>query len=410
MNVFKTEKVKSLSVSKQLRNGQKGESLISVFLGAMLVMFVIGVSLSATDKMMYGNQVSLDSPSICREAATNVLNIIRSNGVQSKVFDVPIDSDSVRLNNNNWHNGELNYNPSGVDREFGLSNAYYRTRWPRAKVVRWNGTANHVSHGPRLIHGSINALLSIYNSSPQVCTNQYGLKITGSSALSDLEPPRTIDNHDIEASIRIRPYNLRNGVLLACNRNLGIRPPAIDEPPRAEQYNILDLSNYRADRGLEVEVFVTVDPSDKENQRGQQARNNKKYTCSFKNRFQYDQAATKPLPPTLSVTGSTVRVEFPRNAAGDYVNSPGSQIICRQSHFQHSSNQLAAARASHARRGSAAVQSPDSGGWAPCDLMRVCNRRPNNVRTDNRHKSMTLNYSIPNQTIVWCPFKLELWM
>ena len=379
---------------------EKGETLVSVFLGAVLVMFVIGASMAATNRMMNGNQVSSESPSICRDVATNVLNVIRSNGIQSKVFEVPIDSSSVRLNDSEWQNGKVEYNPKGVIKEFGVSNAYYRSRWPNVKVVNWSGDRNHVSHGPRLIHGAINALLSIYNTSPAVCSNEKGLRITGSQNLASLAPPQVVDNHRIETHLRIRPYNLTNGSLLACNRNLRIRPYAQVEPPHAEQFNILDLSNYRADRGLEVEVFVSATPLDQTNQRGKNQAVDKTFNCSYKNRFQYEQADTQPFAPNIDINGGTVTVEFPKNSSGDYINSPGSQLICRESHFQHNPNQLAAARSTHSRRGTANLLLPDSGGWVPCDLMQICNRRPNRVRIDEKHKSMTLNYSIPNYCMV----------
>lgn len=382
MNILRHLKQLSLNLLmyKSSAVNQKGETLISVVLGAALVMFIVGAALSSTYQMLNGNKISSESPAICREVATNIVNVIRSNGTQAKMFKTPLGNNSINLRNRAWHSGEVSYNQDGVETENGVSQDFMDVRWPNARAVNWSGSGDYVSHTPRLIQSSINSLLPIYNTMRGACSNPKGVSLANSRALSDWATEAVIDNHSVQASLRIRPYNLRSGQLISCNSNLWIRPYAQDEPPRAVRFDVFDLSNYTPHRGLEIEVFVDVVDLSK------QAEESETFSCSVKNRIQYDQMAHQPVRPDLAFDGSTVTVSF--NSEREF---SGSHLICRSS---HQPGPFGASWAQGIGGRSATLLGP-SGGWVPCTRLQMCGRSPNNVAVNDQQTRVDLSYSLP---------------
>lgn len=319
------------------------------------------------------NREVLTISQVCRESVQNIMATIQSNGVQAKTFRAPIDSTSVSLNDRNWHEGRYGFNQSGVQSEVGAVKRLGGARWPAQKIISWSrGDRNYKLHTPLLIQSSVNALLSIYNSANnRVCTEQKGLPIRRNNTLRELMPQSINDNYQVSASLRVRPYNLNTGDIVRCSPHLGIRPYAAQEPPTAVAHNIVDLSDYRSDRGLEAEVFVTVWELNVGN-----GEERKSFDCSSIERFQFERRGSLPPPPIVEFNGERLVVSIPHS---DF--DPGTHVVCRASHTFFSS--MFRRTRSY------------TGPWLPCDRIRVCGR--DGAKDINRREgTISQRFSIPN--------------
>ena len=365
---------------------EKGESLVSLIIASAIISTVVVSSLSLQKQLAHSSQSVVGTYDICREAAQNTLQIIRSNGTNAKVFKAPIDNTNLNLRDSRWHSGALDFNPEGVQYEYGLTNAFRDHRWPNESLIRWTGGGNYRSNAPRLIQSSMNALSTVYSANSGVCTNAEGLPLTPTGPLSGWAPPAVIDNNNIQASIRIRPVNLRTGNVMNCSPPIWTRPYATIEPPEAVANGIINLSGYTPDRGFEVEVFVVARHND-----GQEI---KETNCSVKDRFQYDRQHTAPLAPDVSFSGGTLRISLP-----DDRFAPGSQAVCR-AHSNTLHSNLASQGIFGASQFSTTNTISRSGGWTACNQMRICGRMPTSSNTNSSQTSLNVRYNIPDDCVV----------
>jgi hypothetical protein len=373
------------SLSSKSRS-EKGESLISLIIASAIISTVVISSMVQQKQLAHSSQSAVGTYDICREAAKNTLQMIRSNGANAKVFKAPIDNTDLNLRDTRWHSGSMAFNPEGVQSEFGLSEVFRNVRWPNQSLIRWTGGGNFQSNAPRLIQSSMNALSTVYNSNPQVCSNLEGLPLLPTGNLREWAPPAIIDNNNIAASIRIRPVNLRTGNVINCAPPFWTRPYASIESPEAVGNQIIDLSGYTPDRGYEVEVFVQTRLNN-----GQEIKESK---CSVKDRFQYDRQHTAPLPPDVSVTGGTLRISLPEDRF-----APGSQVVCR-AHSNTLHSNLAAQGLFGASQFSVTNTIDRRGGWTACNQLRICGGMPTSSNTNTDHTSLNVRYNIPNDCVI----------
>lgn len=374
--------------SSSLGRNEQGETIITILIAVALLIGVFFIAAPSLNNMVKQNRKALATPNICRDVAQNIIHTIQSNGVQAKVFRTPVDSAAIFLNDSNWHRGRYAFNPEGVQSEVGSFDKIGGVRWPNKRSIEWQTTTEkYIVHSPLLIQGAVNGLLSVYNSpGNNVCTQPTGIPLNASTNLGALEPEDTIDNYKTTASMRIRPFNLNTGEVLGCSTPLWIRPYARTEPPASVVANIADYSNYRPDRGLEVEIFVETEKIDPDGKASTET-----HSCSVKERFHFDRQQENPKEPVISTTGSRLTVAMPFTD-----HDPGTHMICRSVH-NFFSDHYADAVASVGAFTSGG--SPSSyGPWLPCDRLTVCGSSPTTT-IDRDTGTIENTYSVPPNCI-----------
>ncbi len=291
---------------------ERGDTIISILVAAAIVAGALLAGLTSFHNIVAVNRHSVTPPDICREAAHNVLNAIRSNGVQAQEFRTPIGSKSVLLSDASWH--------AGLPKEVGSISQLGGPRWPKLKVINWSGgNSKFPAQTPLLIQSSINGLLSVYNSFPAACTDPKGIEIKPGGPLEDLLATTSVDRHDLHLWLKLRTYDLNTGALQPCGGTpVLIRPYGMQEPPEAVQANLITLDGFRADLGIEAEVSVDT--------LLEKAANEQTFTCAMTERFQYDRKET-PRGPLMAHKGATLTVSIPK---AQY--SSGLFVVCRESH------------------------------------------------------------------------------
>lgn len=245
----------------QKNKKQKGESIIMILIAITVLMLSFSVILPAITRVnVQADNNSSSSRYICRKLAKNVVSKLRSNGIHAKYFKTPLNDESIFLDDERWHRGELPCNLDGVQSEVGSSK---KQRWPHLKVLSWNPSSKkYTANTPYLIQGVMNGLISIYNKNPSLACRDGspGVPISRSNFLKDLAPE---DPHSLNAEVflKIKPIDTTTGKQLACAPNLFVRPRAIIEPPPAEAAGMIDLSKFKVNRALQLEV--TVEPKGK---------------------------------------------------------------------------------------------------------------------------------------------------
>lgn len=370
---------------------QRGETLVSVLIAGVILLFILTSILSGVVNASKSSAKNLTQTSVCRQVASDVLTLIRSNGMQSKTFKAPINSQSIDLNDQTWHTGGYEFNSEGIMSEVGVPAELFSRRWPQQKIMNWEtGSSSFTSHAPMLIQSSVNALATIYNASGPVCTNPKGIVISSTSILKDIAPFPERDNYSITASLRIRPFNINSGQILACSRPLRVRPYAAKEPPQAVADNILNLSNYRADVGFEVEVIVkTEHKGDKERGLASETEMGS-HECSAKENFQYERLSEVPLAPTVSILGSMAQVSIDLDRF-----APGSQLVCRSFYRIHDADANLEATRSVLMMGDTNL-TVRGGGWLPCDRVPVCGQAPSYSGVNPEHSEVSVQYHLPH--------------
>ncbi|NQZ20054.1 MAG: hypothetical protein HRT44_12475 [Bdellovibrionales bacterium] len=287
------------------------------------------------------------SPQVCRTIAQNVINKIQSNGSQNKIHRTPINSETLVLNDDDWHKGKYSYNTAGVDDEIGAHETF---RWDSFPLAYWDGN-RYILNSPPLIQGAVNGLLSIYNSNANLaCSQQDGIEISAANGIDELLPTNISNNYEVSSRIRIRPYRLNSGVIEPCSSPLRLRPYGNTEPPQAVAEGYAVLPGYRPDLGLEAEVIVTT----KKNAENDE----EEITCSVKERFQFERIVRSVLPPRISLSGNNFQIRLPQSEF-----DPGTQIICRAASTTINLTGL----------GSDALPPPGSfSPWGPCKDTPVC--------------------------------------
>jgi hypothetical protein len=358
-------------VSNILRS-ERGESLVTISI-ALAILVMAGLLAAPTImNSMKSQKLHLQTNSFCRDLSRNILAQIRSNGLQTRVHRAPASEDSVRFNDTLWRTGDGSYNklnPKGVVDEHGLGEALLSGRWPDQEVMAWDNSEGHfVSHGPRLLHSSMNLLQTVNNSfGNRSCVDPMGLPIDASSGLQPLLPQDTLDQYAeagyfVSAHLKTQPYRVADDTLLPCDGNLNIRPYGEMEPPRTDQMGLTgkvgatpsarSLANrYDPSLGIRAEVIVTIDNVDP-TQREQDERK----ICSTTEKFQYNRVLSDIPRPELNTPDIRIRVS---RDAGTPLK--GVFLACTYEWYTVSLNPFSIT---------------DSGGditqWVPCNRVSVC--------------------------------------
>jgi len=355
---------------------EKGETLLSVLLAAAISMAVMVVVVPGLIKMTSYHELP-NSFKECRVVASGILDRIKSNGIQAKIHNSSVTEDSFYLDSASWHSGNIDFNNNNIISEFG---ALKSKRWPHKKVIAWNSTDNlYDSNSPYLIQGSINSLLSLYNSDPGFCNSIDGVQIKNNNLLQNLKVD-TFNNKKFEAFLKITPYNIFSEASESCVNNLKIRPPASQEPPPAENANIFKFQDFEHDKGLEVSILVKLESSAPTVQGQQNGAN-----CTVKTRFQYDQKNNNPLPPIASYAGSVYN--FQKAFASQ---NPGTQLLCKEEHFyyyyEYKTGFLGTQR--RVRKKGSNVETD----WKICDKITVCGNTPQQTSIDQQNGVIDLTF------------------
>lgn len=363
---------------------EKGESILMVLISILalggLIMVVAPYMLGSNKS----NHENLVISQVCRESAQNIMAAIQSNGVQTKAFRVPIGRESLFLDDSKWHEGKYLFNKEGVQSEEGSFSRLGGTRWPHKKVIYWSkGIEDFKVNTPLLIQSSVNALLSVYNSSEGfACHNEKGISLTKKNGLAKLLPQNLNENFNVTASLRIRPYNRETGEVLSCIKDLKIRPYALAEPPSAQREKIIDFGDYRPDRGLEAEVFVRVQGVTRGRGEVEADSLPKFFDCSLKDRFQFGVYSVKPKQPEVSVSASEIKISIPPED-----HDPGTHVACRTQYsiFGGSGDSFGVIRSSQST-------------WLPCDRLDICGVVKDGT-VDQARGEITYKGSVPSKCL-----------
>ncbi len=361
---------KSMTALMSSLKNQRGETLVTVVISVLLLTVCFLISAPAFLNIYQGPRKGLVPQQNCRDIAQNIMNEIRSNGMQTRVYRAPIRSTSVLFSNTNWQTdgGAFNLNPNGVIAEHGVGAPLMSRRFPNQRIMQWNSSlGRYNTQSPLLIFSSMNMLQSIYNSfSNQACILPQGLAIQPSNGLGALlDNPTMADyataGYSVQAFLRIRPYNLNTEQILPCQNNLRIRPYGNVEPPQSDALNITNLTqNYRADRGFEVDVYVSLNKPASQNDNESLI-----VTCTNKSKFQFDRQPATITPPLINVTNFGTQISL---APGF---RPGTFMACQYTYSTYNS-------------GSYSFSQQENSSWVPCEQVRICGSASGFSITDNQ--------------------------
>lgn len=377
-----------------LLKNNKGETLVVVLISGFLLLSVFLIALPAITNHMKGQKQQFSRPNTCSNFTSSVMNRIRANGIQTKVYRAPIRHNSVHFSNVQWLSDKNEFdglNDGGVRGEQGLPDALVSQRWPSKKVMAWNNSTNKfVSHSPRLIFSSMNLLSTIYNAyTSQVCGSKFGMMIYKEGPLYTLVHDENMDDFEeegfeVNGSIRIRPFDFKTGEILPCSSPINIRPYANTEPPEAHAFGFADFSNYAADIGFEVEIFGQVSSKVDPEQAQLESGSSNQPQCSVVEKFQYDFRNDNINPPVVTINSGGVEIEIPNLRSGSFLS-------CKYESGAYSSVQKRVVTYPNGNRD-----------WGPCDTMRICGETPSSVDINEEPGSITMNInrSLPSDCLM----------
>jgi len=367
---------------RKITKNEKGSTLVSVIISAAVVSALVVGSYSSLTQVKEASEFNTTGTSLCRLAAQNILSSIRSSGGATKVFKSPINNSSISLSDSAWHTGDNSYGDDGIQNENGLESQLNQVRWPNRKVVDWSSGLPAASNAPKAVYSYMNALATIYFYDNSVCTDPNGI------SLSDLHvdswgPGGMIEGFQVESSLRIRPFDLRNG-----NYSCGLtindwpRPFAQQEPPLAVQDDIISLNNYSARTGFEVEASIRLTRSKSG------TGTNDVYDCSLTEKFSYDVQKERVPVPIIQRVGPNLTVSLPANRYNF-----GSYLLCRAESYINPGLNRGVAISRRARL----VRGPGEG-WRPCDqVTNICSQNLGPAQINNAHTSVEISApTVPN--------------
>lgn len=367
---------------------QQGQSLVMSLVGIAAVAVIAMVSAMLFSQSTEDRK-SFTSQTLCREMAEAVLLPIRSNGIQSQIFNVPISSQAdIYLNDSAWKTDSI-LNPKGIQLELG---ANAETRWPNVPLLKGFRSLDppYASNGPLLIQGAVNGLQSIYNSNAKVCSEEQGLEILPGGALAELAPEQTLAGYSVKSYLRLRPYKLSDRTVLDCLPvPLRIRPMAQSEPPPATygENHIIELvsQGYRSDIGIQAEVSIHLTL-----QTNRKPTADDEVGCSAIARFQFEQNNKTPPTPFMDFqrpTSSTAKVSI----AMDPAASPSVQMVCMEENISVDRSAKSLIGYSVAGIPSDALKIKP---WRACDRLTICGTpaTPGSVYTDKAARTLTMAF------------------
>lgn len=370
-------------MSGRILKNQRGDTLVGVLI-AVVVLVVCALGVGASMLNMTGTQQRVAGPmNSCREMAQDTMSAIRSNGAEARSVWTPIDSrgGGVLLSSGDWHRGN-DYNPDGVRSELGAIPDRGGPRWPNVYAIEnWNQARANPNvpyrvNTPLLIMGSMNAMLSVYNSDPQgFCRSPNGVLINNHRTLRTLVSTRTINNRRAQTYVSIRPYDLHSGAFVNCTPNLRLRPYANVEPPPAQAagVRIFSYDDYRPDLGLQVQVHVELERRERE----------PAIACNVRENFQFDRRSEPVGMPVLVWNGRTLNISMPTTEIG-----PGNHLVCKEHHRFMLQQASVDGQIPNVNEMSPTIYNE----WMPCNRMRVCGDNPT-VAIDRDQRRMRLSYS-----------------
>ncbi len=392
-------------------NSQKGESLIGVLAGVVLIVIAV-LALGSSMLGVARTPQKITGPlASCREIARDTIAILRSNGAQSGSYWTPIDSNfgGVRLDDIDWHKGKTQFNRKPIRSEFGAISERGGARWPRKFALEGldSHRAPYRSNTPLLIGGTMNALLSIYNSHrSEVCRGSTGLLLEQHPALRAIATansrtlePRLVDNKKVNTFLYIRPYDLNTGDRINCPDDLQIRPYARTEPPPAVKAGFFHpdfTKDYLANVGLEVEVRVALDVP----------KGEPEISCALKENFQYERRDDLLNAPEVELSVNNgrgvLRISAPPSKFG-----PGVHLLCRETHSfkdydrtaKHTDELKALINRVNDITASTPLTPDTNDNWRPCNKLRVCKRDLDQPVVDHKARRITHRPRIPRKCI-----------
>ena len=105
-----------------LLKNNKGETLVVVLISSLLLLSVFLIAMPAITTQMKGQKQQFEKPNTCNNFASSVMNRIRANGIQTKVYRAPIRHSSVYFSNVEWLTDKKKFkglNDGGVRAEQG---------------------------------------------------------------------------------------------------------------------------------------------------------------------------------------------------------------------------------------------------------------------------------------------------
>lgn len=407
-----------------------GFSMVEVLVASA---FVSVLAVTGLTSYTYMRNLRNRSTDICRVHVSGVVEKFRSIGYFSAINTFsPLSSDRAFPGNT----------PTSLRNSKGIPNEQL---WPTTLSVL-EAAPRPTLNNSVLISSSINALLAIYNTNAEFCTNSNGAVYTGAAVDPTLVTLPSADLKSASIRLQIVPYDINTGSPLspACPMPLRIAPESAGgsssafgtSPPKAKG------GNTKYNTGLLVRVI-----EDYTNEDG------KPSSCSIEQRFQYSPDLTPPRPPNFSAmnpsgvvagsgscgTSPNTNVVVTFGYDGYEVIEPGAVMVCRDNSivddtpapgytkFQCRSGPVPQVIArdfpapgllpagqtgltySASGAGYAARNTDPNNEWMPCDRVTACGIPPTNATLLGTNTSTQPKYALTyNGLPLGCRVNIEV--
>ncbi|KHD89178.1 MAG: hypothetical protein OM95_05005 [Bdellovibrio sp. ArHS] len=373
-------------------SGTKGFSVVETLVAIGVLAVLLGLTAVGLSSKWQGLRIVSDQES-CAENLRAVASKIKGLGVNLDSTPVGLQD----LSNVRWVEN-LPSEQSDASTGGGLISVADRWGAIQGKSLLSQTPKTTVSRLPYLYNGTNQILASVFNSSPEVCTQGVDLySVFQHDKISDLEKG--------QITIKIQPYLASSGEVISCKnivRPLYSRPLSRNEPAAMVQDRVATFGENIWDIGWNVELKGTSG-----NAKGAGV------ACSLSLNFMPQVDSDEPVEPEfkniVNESKATAKVcEFPTHKFSFEVGyfskkrGPGDGMLCRSlsSTFLPQGKEICP--------GAPIIpEFQESNLWVPCDKLSICGRSPSRVVSTADQNSAEF-LKIEYENIPWsCQINLE---